>query len=117
MVPVDKSGDEAGDSEHGADGYNESDVVTGADERGQSKTIIKEERIFVSIGGWERIAVFVWLSEADIGIVADEWTFSFGFVKAEAGGVGNWLEIVGGLVNIRSCSEGDDTENYAHNKE
>ena len=72
MVPVDEGGDEAGEGKHGTDGDNESDVVAGADEWGQSEAIVKEQSVFVIVGDGEGAAVFVRHGEADVGVVANE---------------------------------------------
>ena len=49
VVPVDDSGDEAGDSKHRADGDDDGDVVAGAYERGERESVVEKESVFVGI--------------------------------------------------------------------
>ena len=90
MIPVDESGDEAGEGKHGADGDNCDDHVARANERRKREAVVKEEGLFVSSGGcFGLFGGFVVFSGANVGIFADNSAEAFGFVIAESWGIGN----------------------------
>ena len=90
MIPVDESGDEAGEGKHGSDGDNRDDHVARANERRKREAVEEKESMLISRGGgFLFVGGFVVFSGANVGIFADNSAEAFGFVIAESWGIGN----------------------------